>query len=95
MIKAISQDYSSLGPRRSIAALLPSFVIAQVAVFYGIPVSFNEIIVSAVIGGGYAAGSGGVSRTKIMNTGIAWIGSLLLAFGSAYVIFTAISSVSI
>src|SRR5699024_9957084 len=29
MIKAIAQDYSSLGPRRSIAALIPSFAIAQ------------------------------------------------------------------
>lgn len=29
MIKAISQDYSSLGPRRSIAAFVPSFAIAQ------------------------------------------------------------------
>jgi PiT family inorganic phosphate transporter len=83
LIKAIAQDYSSLGPQRSIAALLPSFVIAQVAVFYGIPVSFNEIIVSAVVGGGYAAGSGG-SRSKLARTGVAWIGSLVLAFCLAY-----------
>ncbi|MDR9381214.1 MAG: inorganic phosphate transporter, partial [Natronomonas sp.] len=43
MIKAVAQDYASLGPRRSIAALFPSFAIAQVAVLYGIPVSFNQI----------------------------------------------------
>ena len=64
MIKALSQDYSSLGPRRSIAAMIPSFAIAQIAVALGIPVSFNEIIVSAIIGSGYAAGSSGVSRKK-------------------------------
>lgn len=29
MIKALSQDYSALGPKRSIAALVPAFVIAQ------------------------------------------------------------------
>ncbi len=78
MIKAIAQDYSSLGPRRSIAALIPSFIIAQVAVLYGIPVSFNEIIVSAIIGSGYAAAGagGGVSGRKMGYTVLAWIGSL-------------------
>ncbi|EMA34863.1 inorganic phosphate transporter [Halobiforma nitratireducens] len=87
MIKAISQDYSSLGPRRSIAALIPSFIIAQTAVLYGIPVSFNEIIVSAIIGSGYAASGagGGVSARKMGYTVLAWIGSLagsiLIAFG--------------
>jgi len=84
MIKALSQDYSSLGPRRSIAALIPSFVIAQTAVFFGIPVSFNEIIVSAIIGSGAAAGGGEVSRDKMLKTALAWVGSLGLAFGVSY-----------
>jgi PiT family inorganic phosphate transporter len=84
MIKAISQDYSSLGPRRSIAALIPSFAIAQAAVAFGIPVSFNEIIVSAIIGSGYAAGGSGVSRRKMMFTVLAWIGSLTLALAIGY-----------
>ncbi|QLD88977.1 inorganic phosphate transporter [Natronomonas salina] len=77
MIKAISQDYSSLGPRRSIAALIPSFVIAQTAIFLGVPISFNEIIVSAVVGAGASAGSGGVSGGKMGYTVLAWFGSLL------------------
>ncbi|WP_312911503.1 inorganic phosphate transporter [Natronosalvus caseinilyticus] len=87
MIKAISQDYSSLGPRRSIAALIPSFAIAQTAVLYGIPVSFNEIIVSAIIGSGYAASSadgGGVSARKMGLTVLAWVlslaGSIVLSY---------------
>ena len=74
MIKALAQDYSSLGPRRSIAALIPSFAIAQTAVFLGVPVSFNEIIVSAIIGSGYAAGGAGVSRGKMLKTALAWAG---------------------
>ncbi|MDJ1432824.1 anion permease [Halostagnicola sp. A-GB9-2] len=92
MIKAISQDYSSLGPRRSIAALIPSFAIAQVAVLYGIPVSFNEIIVSAIIGSGYAASTagGGVSGRKMGYTVLAWVlslvGSILIAFFGYWVI---------
>ncbi|PSP98921.1 anion permease [Halobacteriales archaeon QS_4_70_19] len=91
MIKAISQDYSSLGPRRSIAALIPSFAIAQTAVFFGIPVSFNEIIVSAIVGSGYAAGGAGVSREKIAKTVLAWIGSLVLAFALSYGTFVAVN----
>ncbi|OYR59560.1 inorganic phosphate transporter [Halorubrum halodurans] len=85
MIKAISQDYASMGPRRSISALIPSFAIAQTAVAFGIPVSFNEIIVSAIVGAGYAAGDAGVSRSKMGYTVLAWIvslvGSLTLGFG--------------
>ena len=92
MIKALSQDYSSLGPRRSIAALIPSFAIAQTAVFFGIPVSFNEIIVSAIIGSGYAAGGSAVSGSKMGYTVLAWLGSLLGAFAISYGAFVAVTS---
>ena len=84
MIKALSQDYSSLSPQRSIAALIPSFVIAQTAVFFGIPVSFNEIVVSAIIGSGYAGSSSAVSRGKMLFTALAWVGSFVAAFILSY-----------
>jgi len=90
MIKALSQDYSSLGPRRSIAALIPSFAIAQTAVLFGIPVSFNAIIVSAIVGSGYAAAGsrgGGVSGRKMGYTVAAWVGSLAMAIGVGYAVF--------
>jgi PiT family inorganic phosphate transporter len=95
MIKALSQDYSSLGPRRSIAALIPSFAIAQTAVFFGIPVSFNEIIVSAIIGSGYAAsGAGGeVSGAKMGYTVLAWLASLVGAFALSYGAFAGLGAV--
>ncbi|MUV58601.1 inorganic phosphate transporter, partial [Halogeometricum sp. CBA1124] len=93
MIKALAQDYSSLGPRRSIAAMIPSFAIAQTAVALGIPVSFNEIIVSAIVGSGYAAGGAGVSREKMVKTVLAWAGSLALAFVVSYGGFRAVSFV--
>ncbi|MEE6210204.1 inorganic phosphate transporter [Salarchaeum sp. III] len=95
MIKALSQDYSSLGPRRSIAALIPSFAIAQAAVFFGIPVSFNEIIVSAIIGSGYAAAGagGGVSTRKMVFTALAWVGSLAIALGASYGAYVAVDAV--
>ena len=95
MIKALSQDYSALGPRRSIAALIPSFAIAQSAVFFGIPVSFNQIIVSAIVGSGYAATGGGgeISAGKLGYTVLAWIGSLVGAFGISYGLFTLVTVV--
>jgi PiT family inorganic phosphate transporter len=92
MIKAIAQDYSSLGPRRSIAALIPSFAIAQTAILLGVPISFNEIIVSAVIGAGAAAGSGGVSGRKMAYTVLAWVGSLLVASALSFGLYTGVSA---
>jgi PiT family inorganic phosphate transporter len=85
MIKSLARDYSSLGPRRSIAALVPSFLIAQLAVLLGVPVSFNEIVVSAIIGSGAAVGgSGAVSARKIGVTVGAWAGSFGIAFVLGY-----------
>ena len=92
MIKALARDYSSLGPRRSIAALIPSFAIAQTAVALGIPISFNEIVVSAIVGSGYAAGGAGVSRRKMAYTVLAWVGSLALAFGLAYGVYAVVDA---
>lgn len=73
--------------------MIPSFAIAQTAVALGVPVSFNEIIVSAIIGSGYAAGGSGVSGRKMLYTVLAWIGSLALALGLGYGVFTLASSV--
>ena len=85
MIKSLAQDYSSLGPRRSIAALVPSFLIAQVAILLGVPVSFNEIVVSAIIGSGAAVGGrDAISPRKISMTIGAWIASFALAFVLGY-----------
>ncbi|GAB3419361.1 inorganic phosphate transporter [Haloparvum alkalitolerans] len=85
MIKSLAQDYSSLGPRRSISALVPSFLIAQLAVLLGVPVSFNEIVVSAIIGSGAAVGGrAAVDARKILMTVGAWAGSFGLSFALAY-----------
>jgi PiT family inorganic phosphate transporter len=58
-----------------------------------VPVSFNEIIVSAIIGSGYAAGGSGVSGRKMGYTVLAWLGSLLLAGGVSYGVFLAVDAV--
>ena len=89
MIKSLAQDYSDLGPRRSIAALVPAFLIAQVAVLLGVPVSFNEIIVSGIVGGGAAVGGGSaVDPRKLLVTVGAWAGSLGLSFVVGYGVMT-------
>ena len=93
MIKSLAQDYSDLGPRRSIAALVPAFLIAQVAVLLGVPVSFNEIIVSAIIGSGAAVGgSEAVDPRKITVTVGAWVGSFGLSFALGFGSMTALGS---
>ena len=73
LLQATSREYAQLGVRRSIAALVPGFVIAQLAIALGIPISFNNIILSGVIGGGLAGGSAGVSRRKIGVTLGFWL----------------------
>ena len=92
MIKALSQDYSALDAELSIAALIPAFALAQVAVFFGIPVSFNEIIVSTIVGSGLAGGDSGVSRRKAAGTVGAWVGSLVLAFVVSYGAFVGLDA---
>jgi len=89
MIKALAQDYASLGPRRSISALVPSFAVAQVAILLGVPVSFNEIVVSAIVGSGLAvSGAGGTSAAKLSRTVLAWIASLVVSLALGYGVTT-------
>ena len=77
LLQATSREYAQLGVRRSIAALVPGFIIAQAAITLGIPISFNNIIISGVIGGGLAGGSAGVSRRKIGVTLAFWLITLV------------------
>ena len=92
LLQATSREYAQLGLRRSIAALVPGFIIAQLAITLGIPISFNNIIISGVIGGGLAAGSAGVSRRKIGVTLGFWVitlvGSIAIGFGIYRVLST-------
>lgn len=79
LIQAVSQEYATLGPRRSIAALIPAFVVAQAAIVFGIPISFNKVMISAIVGSGFAARSagGGVSGRKSAITIGSWVASLV------------------
>lgn len=94
LLQATSREYAQLGVRRSIAALVPGFVIAQAAIALGIPLSFNNVIISGVIGGGLAGGSAGVSRRKIGVTLAFWlvtlVASVAIGFGLYRVFATAL-----
>ena len=92
LLQAVSREYSQLGVRRSIAALVPGFLIAQAAIALGIPISFNNIIISSVVGSGLVVGSAGVSGRKIGFTLSAWVVSLvgagLVGYGTYAVLST-------
>ncbi len=92
LLQATSREYAQLGERRSIAALVPGFIIAQLAIALGIPISFNNIIISGVIGGGLAAGSAGVSRRKIGVTVSFWLITLASSVGVGYGIYWVFST---
>lgn len=79
IIRAVSYDYSNIGPRRSIAALGTSALLAQVGIFYGVPISFNEAIIASVIGSGLVEGVSNTSGSKIFRTIGAWIGAFILS----------------
>lgn len=93
LLQATSREYARLGVRRSIAALVPGFMVAQLAIAWGIPVSFNNIILSGVIGGGLAAGSAGVSREKILRTVFFWVVTLSSSVGVGYALYSVLSAV--
>ncbi len=91
LLQATSREYAQLGVRRSIAALVPGFIIAQVAITLGIPISFNNIIISGVIGGGLAAGAAGVSRRKIGVTIGFWLLTLVTSIAIGFGLYQVLS----
>ena len=91
LLQAVAREYSTLGVRRSIAALVPGFIIAQAAIALGIPISFNNIIISSVIGSGLVEGSAGVSGRKIGRTVVAWLSTLVAAGAVGYGLYLALA----
>lgn len=84
IIEAISREYSRLGPRRAVAALFTTGLLAQIATFYGVPISLNETIISAVIGAGLVQGRSNISKSKISRTIGMWITALVISMAASY-----------
>jgi phosphate/sulfate permease len=93
LLQATSREYAQLGVRRSIAALVPGFIIAQLAIGLGIPISFNNIIISGIIGGGLAGGSGGVSNRKIGVTLAFWLITLVTSVAVGFGLYRGLAAV--
>lgn len=90
IIRAVSVDYTNMGPRRSIAALLSAAFLAQIGIFFGVPISFNEAIIASVIGSGLVESRSNFDARKISRTASAWVGAFLLAIAIGFSLARAI-----
>ncbi|MFT4892729.1 MAG: phosphate/sulfate permease [Candidatus Nanohaloarchaea archaeon] len=90
IIRAVSVDYTNMGPRRSIAALLSASFLAQIGIFLGVPISFNEAIIASVIGSGLVESRSNFDARKISRTGGAWVSAFLLAIILGFTVSKAI-----
>lgn len=79
IIRAISFDYSNIGPRRSIAALGTAAILAQIGIYFGIPISFNEAVIASVVGSGLVEGRSNIDKKKIGYTVAGWFGAFSLS----------------
>ncbi|OKY77223.1 MAG: Phosphate/sulfate permease PitA [Candidatus Methanohalarchaeum thermophilum] len=84
IIESVSREYSRLGPRRAVSALFTTSVLAQIATYFGVPISFNEAIISSIIGSGLVAGKSGISKNKITKTVIMWILAFIISILASY-----------
>lgn len=92
IIRAVSFDYSNMGPRRSISALLTAAILAQVGIFFGVPISFNEAIIASVIGSGLVEGKSNIDRKKIGYTVGAWVLAFFLAMALTFAVGIGVKS---
>lgn len=96
LVRAVSNEYATLGARRSIAALIPTFLIAQLAIVLGIPISFNKVMIASIVGSGLAASSSDGSGVSPRKVGIAlgsWLGSIPGAGVISYGLYNLLNAV--
>lgn len=84
VIRAVSFDYSNIGPRRSVAALGTAAILAQIGIYFGIPISFNEAVIASVIGSGLVEGKGNFDGEKVGKTAAAWTGAFFLSLAVTF-----------
>lgn len=81
ILNTVSRDYSELGIRRAISALISVGVLLLIATLLGAPLSTNEVLLGSIIGSGLAVGSERVRFKKIAKTASAWVLTLLGSMG--------------
>jgi PiT family inorganic phosphate transporter len=95
LIQAVAREYASLGPKRSIAAFVPAFLVAQTAIVLGYPISFNKVMISSIVGAGLVGGassSDGVSAAKTGYTVGAWVASMVGGAAISYGLYHALAA---
>jgi PiT family inorganic phosphate transporter len=96
LIQAVSREYASLGPKRSIAAFIPAFLVAQAAIVLGYPISFNKVMISSIVGAGIVGGSSGSDGVSVAKTGYtvgAWIGSMVGGAAISFALYHVLAAV--
>jgi phosphate/sulfate permease len=95
LIQAVAREYASLGSKRSIAAFIPAFLVAQAAIALGYPISFNKVMISSIVGAGLVGGSSnadGVSTAKTGYTIAAWVGSMVGGGAISFALYHALAA---
>ncbi|CQH49762.1 transport protein (probable substrate phosphate/sulfate) [Halobacterium hubeiense] len=96
LIQAVAREYASLGPKRSIAAFIPAFLVAQTAIVLGFPISFNKVMISSIVGSGLvgrSSRSGGISARKTGYTVVAWVLSMVGGAAISYALYNVLAAV--
>jgi len=96
LIQAVSREYASLGPKRSIAAFIPAFLVAQTAIILGFPISFNKVMISSIVGAGLVGGSSGSGGVSVKKTGYtlgAWVGSMVGGAAISFALYHVLAAV--
>ncbi len=86
VMNAVSFDYSSIGPRRSISVLASAVLLTQIGNMLGVPIAFVQVIITAIIGSGMAASTGNAAKKKMLFTMLGWVSAFVVAVGIAFFI---------
>lgn len=83
----ISQDYGSLEPKHSISALFSAFILAQLTVQFGFPISFNQIMISSIVGSSIGVNkvNESVDSQKIVFTILIWTLTIIISCVLSYI----------
>lgn len=85
MLNVVGRQYAALGPDVSLAVLATAIPLVQiVANVLGVPISYNHIIITCIIGCGITGGGESVDSRKFAGTVASWIATLIGSFGVAY-----------
>lgn len=85
MLNAVGRQYAVLGPRISLSVLATAIPLVQVvANVLGVPISYNHIIITSIIGCGLAGDRGGVDARKFAGTVASWLATIAGSFVGAY-----------